>query len=113
MGKRYRNRNSLPARAPVGSWDFGIELANDTGGNVTVKNLQILNFNIGIYVGTAYNTISGNVIKGGNVGITMAETPNIVVGNIIDENIEGIFLGPIPWNHTKVHNIFYARAIFY
>jgi nitrous oxidase accessory protein NosD len=95
---------------PVGSWDFGIELANDTGGNVTVKDLRILNFNIGIYVGTAGNTISGNVIKGGNVGITMAETPNTVVGNIIDENIEGVFLGPIPWNHTKVQNIFYFNS---
>ena len=92
---------------PVGSWDFGVELANDTGGNVTVKNLKIVNFNIGIYVGTADNKITGNVITGGNVGITMAETPNTVVGNHIEDNIEGVFLGPILYNHTKVYNIFY------
>ena len=34
---------------PVGSWDYGIELANITSGRVTVKNLKIIDFNIGIY----------------------------------------------------------------
>ena len=95
---------------PVGAWDFGIELANNTGGNVTIKNLKILNFNIGIYIGTANNTVTGNVITGGNVGITMAETPNTVVGNLIEDNIEGVFLGPIIYNHTVGYNVFYHNS---
>lgn len=95
---------------PVGSWDFGIELTNNSGGNVTIKNLKILNFNIGIYTGTANNKITNNVIMGGNVGITMAETPNTIIGNHIEDNIEGVFLGPILYNHTKVYNIFYHNS---
>ncbi len=95
---------------PIGSWDFGIELKNVTSGDVTIKNLKILNFNIGIYVGTANNTITGNTIIGGNVGITIAESPNVVVGNHIENNLEGVFLGPIPYNHTTVYNIFYHNS---
>ena len=95
---------------PVGSWDYGIELANITSGGVTVKNLKIIDFNIGIYVGTAHNTISGNTIIGSNVGILMAESPTTVIGNHIQDNIEGIFLGPLPHNHEIVHNIIYHNS---
>ena len=95
---------------PVGSWDYGIELANITSGHVTVKDLKILDFNIGIYVGTADNTITGNTIIGGNVGILIAESPTTIVGNHIEKNIEGIFLGPLPHDHEAVHNIFYHNS---
>ena len=95
---------------PVGSWDYGIELANITSGHVTVKDLKILDFNIGIYVGTADNTITGNTIIGSNVGILIAESPTTVIGNHIQENIEGIFLGPLPHNHEAVLNIFYHNS---
>jgi len=95
---------------PVGSWDYGIELANITSGRVTVKNLKIIDFNIGIYVGTAYNTITGNTIIGSNVGILMAESPTTVIGNHIQDNIEGIFLGPLPHNHETAYNIFYHNS---
>ena len=99
-----------PRILPIGSWDYGIELSNGTGGNVTIKNLKIVNFNIGIYIGTANNTVTGNMITGGNVGITMAESPNTIVGNILGDNIEGVFLGPILYNHTKVYNVFYLNS---
>jgi parallel beta-helix repeat protein len=95
---------------PVGSWDYGIELANITSGRVTVKNLKIIDFNIGIYVGTPYNTITGNTIIGSNVGILMAESPTTVIGNYIQDNIEGIFLGPLPHNHETAHNIIYHNS---
>ena len=38
---------SVPRILPVGSWDFGIELSNVTSCNVTIRNLKILDFNIG------------------------------------------------------------------
>ncbi|UCC58713.1 MAG: hypothetical protein JSW14_02000 [Candidatus Bathyarchaeum sp.] len=99
-----------PRILPIGSWDFGIELTNITSGHVTIKDLKILNFNIGIYVGTANNTITGNTISGGNVGITIAESPNIIIGNHIENNLEGVFLGPLPHDHANVHNIFYHNS---
>ena len=99
-----------PRILPVGSWDYGIELSNITSGHVTIKNLKILNFNIGIYVGTANNTIRGNTISGGNVGILIAESPTTIVGNHIENNLEGVFLGPLPNDHATVHNIFYHNS---
>ena len=95
---------------PVGSWDYGIELANITSGRVTVKDLKIIDFNIGIYAGTANNTITGTTITGGNVGILIAESPTTIVGNYIENNIEGVFLGPLPHDHTTVYNIFYHNS---
>ena len=101
---------STPRLLPIGSWDFGIELSNVTSGNVTIKNLKILNFNIGVYIWTTHNTVTGNTIKGGNVGIFLAESPNTVVGNHIEDNTEGIFLGPLPDTHKKVYNILYHNS---
>jgi parallel beta-helix repeat protein len=101
---------STPRILPVGSWDFGIELSNNTSGHVTIKNLEILGFNIGVYIWTTNNTVEGNTIMGGNVGIFLAESPNTVVGNHIEDNIEGVFMGPLPDTHKTVHNILYHNS---
>jgi hypothetical protein len=98
---------STPRILPVGSWDFGIELSNSTTGNITIRNLKISGFNIGIYIWTTNNTVTGNKVTGGNVGVFLAESPNTVVGNHIEDNVEGVFLGPLPDTHTVVYNTFY------
>lgn len=101
---------ATPRILPVGSWDFGIELSNITSGHVTIKNLKILDFNIGVYIWTTNNTVTGNTIIGCNVGIFLAESPNTVVGNYIEDNIEGVFLGPLPDTHKTVYNIIYHNS---
>ncbi len=101
---------ATPRILPIGSWDFGIELSNVTGGNVTIKNLKILDFNIGVYIWTTDNTVTGNTIIGSNVGVFLAESSNIIVGNYIENNGEGLFLGPLPDTHKTVHNIIYQNS---
>lgn len=101
---------ATPRILPVGSWDFGIESSNNTSGHVTIKNLKILDFNIGVYIWTTNNTVEGNTIMGGNVGIFLAESPNTVVGNYIEDNIEGVFMGPLPDTHKTAHNILYHNS---
>ena len=101
---------ATPRILPIGSWDFGIELSNVTGGNVTIKNLKILDFNMGVYIWTTDNTVTGNTIIGSNVGVFLAESPNIIVGNYIENNLEGVFLGPLPYDHATVYNIFYYNS---
>ncbi|MCW4015628.1 MAG: hypothetical protein NWF06_04595 [Candidatus Bathyarchaeota archaeon] len=101
---------ATPRLLPIGSWDFGIELSNTTTGNVTIKNLEIVDFNIGVYIWTTNNTVTGNTIIGGNVGIFIAESPNMVVGNYIANNTEGVFLGPLPDTHKTVYNILYQNS---
>jgi parallel beta-helix repeat protein len=101
---------ATPRFLPIGSWDFGIELSNVTRGNVTIKNLRIVDFNIGVYIWTVDNTIEGNTIIGGNVGVFLAESPNTVVGNYIENNGEGIFLGPLHDTHPVVFNLIYKNS---
>ena len=101
---------AVPRVLHLGSWDFGIELSNVTDGNVTVKNLRILAFNIGLYIWTTNNTVTGNTITGSNVGIFLAESPNTVVGNYIADNGEGVFLGPLPDTHPTVYNVLYHNT---
>jgi parallel beta-helix repeat protein len=108
-GKGYTLK-ATPRILPIGSWDYGIELSNATSGNVTIKNLKILDFNIGVYIWTTENTVTGNTIRGGNVGIFLAESPNTVAGNYIEDNTEGVFLGPLPDTHKTVYNILYQNS---
>ena len=101
---------SIPRLLPVGSWDFGIELSNVTNGNVTVKNLKIVDFNIGVYIWTTGNTVTHNTVKGSNVGIFLAACPNTIVANYVENNTQGVFLGPIPAEHEIVYNVFYHNS---
>ena len=94
----------------MGSWDFGIELSNVTDGNVTLKNLNVIDFNIGIYIWTTNNTIIHNTVKGSNVGIFLAACPNKIVSNHVEDNTQGVFLGPIPVDHPIVYNRFYLNS---
>lgn len=103
---------SVPRLLPVGSWDFGIELSNVTNGNVTVKNLNIIDFNIGVYIWTTNNIIIHNTVKGSNVGIFLAACPNTIVANYVTNNTQGVFLGPIPVEHEIVYNEFYLNNFF-
>ena len=107
---RGHTLKAVPRILPLGSWDFGIELSNVTTGNVTVKNLKILDFNIGVYIWTIGNTVEGNTITGSNVGIFLAESPNTVVCNYIADNGEGVFLGPLPDTHPTVYNVLYHNT---
>ena len=101
---------AVPRLLPLGSWDFGIELSNKTRGNVTVTNLRILDFNIGVYIWNKDNNVVDNTIIGGNVGVFLAESPNNVIRNYIKGNGEGIFLGPLPDTHPVVYNVVYQNT---
>ena len=101
---------SVPRILPVGSWDFGIELSNVTSCNVTIKNLKILDFNIGVYSWTSNNTVEDNTIMGCNMAIFLAESPNTIIGNYIEDNIQGLFMGPLPDTHKNVFNVLYHNS---
>jgi parallel beta-helix repeat protein len=107
---RCHTLKSVPRLLPLGSWDFGIELSSEGSGNVTVKNLRILDFNIGVYIWTTGNTVKGNTIMGSNVGVFLAESPNTIVGNYIEDNGEGVFLGPLLDTHPVAYNVLYHNS---
>ena len=91
-------------------WTVGIDLRANTQ-DLTIKNLNIKNFSIGIWLWTPNNTITGNSITENLVGILLSECDNTINGNVISNNQEGIFFGAnqpgnIPTNITLSRNSF-------
>ena len=65
-------------------------------GNVTVKNLRIENFDIGIFANTYNITLAGNNIANNRIGIDLSsadDSRDCISGNYITNNEVGIFLG--------------------
>lgn len=92
-------------------WTLGIDIADISRCNLTITNLNIKNFSIGLFIWTSNNTIVGNSITDNVVGIMVSESSNNIVGNYIANNEEGIFLavngfGCYAENMNSYHNSF-------
>ena len=91
-------------------WTVGIDLADETRTGLTVKNLNIKNFNIGIYVWTSNNIITGCAVSDNIVGILLSGDSNTITSNYISHNDQGIFFGvnteDVPVNIVLNHNSF-------
>ena len=97
-------------------WTIGIDMAMDTVSNLTIKNLKIQNFSIGIYLWTPGNTITGNIIKDTIVGILLAGNDNTLTQNRIANNDYGVFFGSnnpgnVPSNVDISLNCFSNNAV--
>jgi parallel beta-helix repeat protein len=97
-------------------WTIGIDAANKNRRNMTVFNLNIKSFYIGMYVWTSNNTVSGNSIMDNIVGILLSGDSNNVTGNYIAQNEEGIFFGVnnpgnLPLNIILANNSFVENKI--
>jgi hypothetical protein len=60
---------------------------------LTVKNLNIKNFYIGMYIWSSNNTITRNSVTDNIVGILLSGDHNTITSNYIADNEEGIFFG--------------------
>jgi hypothetical protein len=91
-------------------WTIGIDFsAAAKPTNITVKNLNIKGFYVGIYVWTSNNTVTGNAVAENIVGVLLSGDTNNITGNYIANNEEGVFLGinspgTIPLNITLSGN---------
>jgi hypothetical protein len=61
--------------------------------NVTIKNVNIRNFYIGMYIWTFNNTVANNSVTQNIVGILLSGDSNTIARNYIAENDEGLFYG--------------------
>jgi parallel beta-helix repeat protein len=97
------NETSVP-------WTIGIDLANEARCGLTVKNLNIKNFYIGIYLWTTNNTITGCAVSDNIVGILLSGDYNTIIRNYVARNDEGIFFGvnteDVPESIVLNHNSF-------
>ena len=75
-------------------YTIGIDTADGSVTGLTIKNLNIRDFSIGMYIWTTNNTITGNAVMGNIVGVLLSGSENDVVGNYIANYEVGIFLAP-------------------
>ncbi len=99
-------------------WIIGIDLANKNRHNLTVKNLNIKNFYIGMYIWTANNSITGCAVSDNIVGILLSGDSNTITKNYIASNEEGVFFGVNqpgnePLNIILTHNSFVDNAVHF
>jgi parallel beta-helix repeat protein len=99
-------------------WTIGIDLANEKVHNLTVRNLNIKNFYIGMYIWTSNNTITGCAVSDNIVGILLSGDSNTITKNYIARNEEGIFFGVNqpgnePLNIVLTHNSFVNNDVHF
>ncbi|MEM3378524.1 MAG: NosD domain-containing protein [Candidatus Bathyarchaeia archaeon] len=99
-------------------WSIGIDLANKNRHNLTVMNLNIKNFYIGIYVWTTNNTITNCAVTDCIVGILLSGDSNNITENYIARNEQGVFFGVNqpgnePLNIMLTHNSFIDNMVHF
>jgi nitrous oxidase accessory protein NosD len=97
-------------------WTIGIDLANKNIHQLTVRNLNIKNFYIGMYIWTTNNTITACSVTDNIVGILLSGDTNTITKNYIANNEEGIFFGVntpgnLPLNIVMTHNSFVNNKV--
>lgn len=97
-------------------WTIGIDVASRGRYNLTVKNLNIKNFYIGMYIWSSNNTITGNAVTDNIVGILLSGDHNTITKNYIAHNEQGIFFGVNtpgnePLNIVLTYNSFVDNAV--
>ena len=86
--------NGTPTNSSsVEQYTIGVDLGNGSINSVTVKNLNVENFSIGMYIWTQNNTITGNGVCDNSVGILMTGANSTLTNNYIANNTEGLFFG--------------------
>jgi parallel beta-helix repeat protein len=103
--------NQLP-NGTLAQYVIGIDLASPNVEGVTIENLNVKNFSIGMYIWTKNNTITGNGVSDNIVGILLSGSNETVTRNYIADNQRGLFFGfnnagdIIPSNIVINHNDF-------
>ena len=100
-----------PTNETLVPWVIGIDLGGADVTGLTIRNLNVKNFSIGMYIWTENNTVIGNAVSENIVGILLSGCNNVITRNYIGKNAMGIFFGvntpgDEPINITLTHNSF-------
>ena len=72
---------------------IGVDFGGKNVDGITVKNLNIINFSIGMYVWTKNNTITKNNFSDNIVGLLVSGSNQTLTSNYIADNQRGLFFG--------------------
>jgi len=78
-------------------YSIGIDLAFPSVVGLTIKNLNIKNFSIGMYIWTSNNIVIENAITENIVGVLLSGSNNRIKSNFVANNTQGVFFG---WTDT-------------
>ena len=85
-----------PDQLPNGTmaqYTIGIDLSSSNVEGVTIEDLNVKNFSIGMYIWTKNNTITANAVSDNIVGILLSGSNQTVTKNYIADNQRGLFFG--------------------
>lgn len=100
-------------------WTIGIDFHVVTKpNNLTIKNLNIKNFYVGIYMWTSGNIITRSSVTDNIVGILLSGDSNTIQENYIARNDQGVFFGVNtpgnePLHIVLAHNSFVDNGIHF
>ena len=99
------------------AWTIGVDFSAVTKPhNVTVENLNIKGFYVGMYVWVSNNIAQGNSVTDNIIGVLLSGDSNNITENYIADNDEGLFLGinspgTVPLNITLDGNSFVDNKV--
>ncbi len=82
-----------PDQNKMDYYTIGVDLGGNDVNGITVKNLNVENFSIGMYIWTQNNTVTENSVSHNIVGLLISGSNGTITKNYISYNIEGLFFG--------------------
>ncbi len=79
--------------ASIAQWVIGVDFVDKNVEGITIQNLNVCNFSIGMYVWTKNNTVAGSSVSDNIVGILLSGMNNTITKDYIAGNKQGLFLG--------------------
>ncbi len=108
-----------PNQSPdlVATYIIGIDLGGKTVEGITVQDLNIKNFSIGMYIWTKNNSVVGNAVSESILGIMLSGSNATIADNCLANNQQGLFFGfngedeLIPADVLITHNSFVDNIV--
>jgi hypothetical protein len=82
-----------PDKDSLAQYVIGVDLSNSSVEGVTIENLNVENFSIGMYIWTRNNTVTGDGVSYNIVGILLSGSNSTITRNYIASNMRGLFFG--------------------
>jgi hypothetical protein len=82
-----------PDKDTLAQYVIGVDLSNSSVNGVTIENLNVENFSIGMYIWTKNNTVTGNGVSYNIVGVLLSGSNSTITRNYIASNMRGVFFG--------------------
>jgi len=82
-----------PDKNTLDKYTIGVDLGNSSVQGVVIKNLNVENFSIGMYIWTKNDTVSDNDLSQNIVGMLVSGSNMTIIRNYISTNLRGLFFG--------------------